>query len=466
MKTKRIYNLTNRHTGRVRGFVLLVTLIVLMVLATLTTSLSMHLSMSKRRQQYMIDYQQARYGVDSGMKFMLNYINRLNFKLINRQDMPDFSDLFVMDQAEFGDFIADWSETVTDEQLDSILREGASLTKPVPLDSDQMLSRLLSIFGGGNETADPNTDALDPFDTDEQLYLVELDPNDVVVPGPYGPPWPLVTEPIEMDLGSSKVTITIEDENAKMPLSWLVTRSKEANKRAENALQTFCEWMAWDNQQLVELQTEIKKATNAIYAKKRYQLNAKPISVKSTRTRTVRSSRTSRTRRTSRSRNVKQTKTKTRPAIAHSTDFAKLFHSTLLDREFLARPLPDTGERVESPLKYLSLWGAQRVNINTAPRHVLEATFALAIDSFDLPDYTQQVILARQEKPIGRIEELKELLGLDQKTMDGLKNYITTTSNFFKVRVTSSSGAASSTAVATIVKDGNKSQRLAILYEL
>ena len=192
-----------------------------------------------------------------------------------------------------------------------------------------------------------------------------------------------------------------------------------------------------------------------------------PLILKTTTTRRAKkpasTSRRSR-RKTSRSRTTRQT-TKKRPAVAHTTDFAKLFHSSLLDREFLAQPLPDSGDRIESPLKYLSLWGAQRVNINTAPRHVLEAAFSLAMDSFDLPEFTQRVIQARKEKPLRKIDELKKLGGLDADTMKKLNNYLTTTSTFFQIRITSHSGNARSSAVATVVKEGKKTQQLAILYE-
>ena len=99
-----------------------------------------------------------------------------------------------------------------------------------------------------------------------------------------------------------------------------------------------------------------------------------------------------------------------------------MFHSSLLDREFLAQPLSDAGEWIESPLKYLSLWGAQRVNVNTAPRHVLEATFSLAMDSFDLPEFTQKLIEKRKEEPLRSIDELKELGGLDSDTMSNLED--------------------------------------------
>ncbi|OQY04279.1 MAG: hypothetical protein B6I25_07165 [Planctomycetales bacterium 4572_13] len=464
-------NKIQQTVSRSAGFVLLVTMIVLVVLASLTTGLAVQMSMAKRRQHYMIEYQRARYGLDSAMKYILNTLPDKNFTLATRDEQPDFSDVFLMNTGEFSEFIASWAETATDEQIEAVLREGASLTQPQPLSSEDMVSGLLSLFGGGTDnTSDANNMGADLYDEDEQLYVVELDPNDVVVPGPYGAPWPLVAEPIDLEIGSCNITITIADENAKMPLSWLVTDSKEANKQAENALKTFCEWMSWDQRQLHDLEAEITGAMDEIHKKKVFKLNPGPIIQKTT-TRTARKPATSRRttrsrRRTSRqSRTTTRTTTKTRPAIAHTTDFAKLFHSSLLDREFLARPLPDTGQRIESPLKYLSLWGAQRVNINTAPRHVLAAAFSLAMDSFDLPEFTQKVIEARKEKPLQKIEELKELGGLDADTMKKLENYLTTTSTFFQIRITSRSGNAHSSAVATVVKEGKKTQQLAIFYE-
>jgi len=453
---------------RPAGFVLLATMIVLVVLASLTAGMAVQMSMARRRQQYMIEYQRARYGLDSAMKYVLNVLPAKNFTLAKREEQPDFSDVFLMDSSEFSEFIASWAETATDEQIEAVLREGASLTQPQPLNTEDMVSGLLSLFGGGG--ADANDSGVDSYEPDEQFYVVELEPNDVVVPGPYGAPWPYVIEPIDLEIGPCKITITIEDENAKMPLSWLVTDSEQANKQAQNALKTFCEWMSWDQGQLRELETTITEAMDEIHKKKAFKLNPGPIILKRTTTRTTKkpasSSRRSRSRRrTSRSRRTRQTTTKTRPAVAHTTDFAKLFHSSLLDREFLARPLPDTGERIESPLKYLSLWGAQRVNVNTAPRHVLEAVFSLAMDSFDLPEFVQKVIQTRKEKPLRKIDELKELGGLDADTMKKLNNYLTTTSTFFQIRIASRSGNARSSAVATVVKEGKKTQQLAILYE-
>jgi hypothetical protein len=466
---------TTRISRHRDGFVLLVTMIVLVALSTLVTGLSVTLSMSRRRQEYMIEYQRARYGLDSAMKYIINEFPNQRFTLADRQEAPDFSDVFLMDRDEYAAFIADWSATATDEQLDAVLKEGASLTNAEPVNTESMLSGLLALFGGGeqDEATDANTLTEDFYDPDKEVVVFELDPNDVQVPGPYGSPWPLAAEPIELEIGPCRVTITIEDENAKMPLSWLVTDSEEANEQARQALETFCEWMAWDPVRLQELEETVQAAMDKVHDEKMFKLNAGPILEKKTtpaarpsaanprsRRRTVRGTQTAQTTQT-----TQTTTTEKRPAIGHTTDFAKLFHSSLLDRELLARPLPDTGERVESPLKYLSLWGAQHVNINTAPRHVLLAAFELATDSFNFPEIAQRVIDKRKEEPFKTLDEFKTLSGFDADTMKTLENYLTTTSTFFKVRVDSRSGSARTSAVATVVKEGRNTQVLMILYE-
>ena len=74
------------------------------------------------------------------------------------------------------------------------------------------------------------------------------------------------------------------------------------------------------------------------------------------------------------------------------------------------------------------------------------------------------MILTRKEKPLQSIDELKDLGRLDADTMKKLENYLTTTSTFFQIHITSRSGNARSSAVATVVKEGKKVQQLGILY--
>ncbi len=149
--------------------------------------------------------------------------------------------------------------------------------------------------------------------------------------------------------------------------------------------------------------------------------------------------------------------------MAHATDFSKLFHSALIDRETLARPIGQKALPDESPLKYLALWGSQRINVNTAPRHVLEAAFTFGGDPVEL---VEKIIQKRKTEPIKKIEDLKDSFYGDSEMITRAQDYLTTTSNFFSIKVVSQSGNARATAVATVIKEGKNVERLAILYGL
>ena len=468
------------------AFALLVTLVVLVVLTALTAGLATRMTMAKRRQQYMIAYQQARYGLDSGLKYILAEMPRTSFTYQSREGMPDFSDVFWMDQAAYSQWIAQWAETATEEQIEAAMKEGASLYEAEPVDVGSLMSRLSSLFGG--DESDPNSMNIEVASSDEpvdeDVYFMELDPNDIDVPGPYGVAWPYVTEPIEFEVGNCMVTITIEDENAKLPLSWLVQSYGENDTSPTfYAMQTFLEWMAEVSEDgtsdLGELEDVLKEDMKTIYGRKKFTMNAGDILIKparsvgTTRYRTVRQRDpktgkivTKRVPITTKSTTTNTTSQK-RPAVAHRTDFAKLFHSSLLEQDRLSVPRQyrGLGDEKETVLKYLGLWGSQRVNINTAPRHILEAAFSLAMTSSEAVDVTDEVILKRQEAPLKKIDEIKELGRLDTDTFDKLKPYITTASTFFKVRVTSHCGNASASAVAAVVKEGKQAETLVVLYD-
>lgn len=426
----------------------MLTVVVLVILVTICYTLSARLTRLKRRQQYMIDYQKSRYACDSGMKLALTIMKDIPLALARRKGEPDFSDVFMMDHDEFEQFKAEWAWRKAEEM--AIERETS--------DSDPTFdTRSLS---EGLDPSDPNFSyGIEMFMSDRNM----TDANSINIPGPYGPQWPLVHEPIEFEIGDSRVTIRIEDENARMPLTWAMTGSVSGNRMAEAAFETFCEWMQMDAFEIDALNEQVAEMGKL----KRFTVSLKPITyIEQTKVKTtsrptstrLRSSRSRLSRAVTRTRTV----TKTRPAIAHTTDFAKLLHSSLLDTERLAWALPNTGYRQESPLKYLALWGSQRVNINTAPRHVLEAAFTFGGDARDI---AQAIITMRQAKPIKDIAELKSKLYGYNDSIRKVEPYITTTSKFFAVKVTARTGVARASSVATVIREGTKVKRIAILSD-
>ena len=444
------------------GVALVVAVVVLAVLSSMLAALSIRITMVKHCQSYRIEYQRARYALDSALKYTITMLPNQKFAVAPREGLPDFSDLFWMSEQQYALFLQNWVSQATDEQVEKVFKEGVSLESMAPLSMSEMLEKMAGIFGVAAD--DPNASTTGQESTDpDTSEIVAIDPNDIEVPGPYGPPWPYVIKPIELEIGPAKVTITIEDENAKLPLAWAITNKDEINKQSEAVLATFGAWMAMDKTELMTLQSQL----NEIYQYKVFELNPSPILLPQPRAATpTRQTRSTRSRRTRRTRTqttppAAQTQPQVRPAIAHATDFAKLFHSGLLDRESLARSVGHTALPNESALKYLALWGSQRVNVNTAPRHVLEAALTFGGDPVEL---TEKIIQKRQEKPIESIDELKKIFYGESQIIEQAKDYLTTTSNFFKIRVVSQSGNARASAVLTVIKEGKNVERLAILY--
>lgn len=473
---KAMMNRTQQTRWRYRppaGVALVVAVVTLAVLSALLAGLSVRVAMVKRRQAYMIEYQRARYALDSAIKYIFSTLPRQNFRLSARQDLPDFSDLFAMNDQQYRIFLQNWAETATDEQIEKVLKPDAVLNKMPPLSSTEMVSHLAALFGVA--VNDPNLplpeqpsmggdSAVDAWDT-----ILEIDPNDVQVPGPYGPPWPYVIEPIELQIGSARAVITIEDENAKMPLAWAMTNRETVNKQAQAVLSTFCDWMGMSDAE----QKTLAKQLEQIAEYKTFELSSSETllqrqSTAST-TRTPQTGRITTTRTAAQTRQVQQQAqaaqaARPRSPAENAADFAKLFHSALLDRQSLARPVGHTALPDESPLKYLALWGSQRVNVNTAPRHVLEA--ALTFGGGDVADLAEKIIRKRQEEPIQKIDDLKDAFYGDSLVIERAKDYLTTTSNFFLIRVVGQSGNARVTAVAAVIKEGRTVEELAILYGL
>jgi hypothetical protein len=143
-----------------------------------------------------------------------------------------------------------------------------------------------------------------------------------------------------------------------------------------------------------------------------------------------------------------------------SSDFAKIFHSSLIDLDLLARPTVESPTRKESALKYISLWATTKVNINAAPRHVLESVFVFGGKEKEIAD---QIILKRRIKPFGTIDDLKKELFSFSDSIDKCKNFISTESTFFTIRISAVSGAARSSVLIAVSREGNQTKRIAMI---
>ena len=434
------------------GIALLVTLVLLVVLSALMLTLSTRMSAQRHRDKYIIDYQSARYARDSAVKYALATLNDMNTPLlIERPNEPDFSDLFMMGEEEYRELLDAWS--LENEEMSSM-----------DMENERRLERDLS---------SPNSKGSSPNDVNGFNDMNGLDhvrtfgdssaPNSMTIRGPYGPSWPFVTEPVEFEIGPAKVRIEIEDENAKYPIGWAVVDDKSIQREAIAGFETFCEWMEVNDVEIDSLADQLKQISEIkpfkINFKTITQMERQPVPTPTTSTsrRTTSRSRV----RPPRMRTVRKTISVAQQITEQSADFAKLCHSSMLDTESLARPTIISETRQESALKYLGMWASRKVNINTAPRHVLEAAFTFGGDA-DL--IAEEIIQRRRIMPFADIEELRRELFRFSNSIEKCEKFITTVSSVFTIKVTAASGVAKASAVIGITKDEKKKiQKIAVI---
>lgn len=448
------------------GVILMITLVILVILATLGYTLTARVAARRHRDQYVIDYSQARYACASAMKYAMTTIGSVQPQLISRPNEPDFSDLFTMSEVDYQKFLAQAARSAkaaADANLSNgqNTRDAGGKTKS---DADAAKRRDAKAKVKKNAKAKKTRDANDAgFGGDVNDVN---DVNDVPeVPGPYGPPWPLVTAALECEIGSAKVKIEVEDENAKYPLNWALITDEKWKALAETGFVTFCEWMGYTPTDIADLREDLGK----IGEFRSYQLEFKPLTKAAEPPPTLRS-RTSRAPSAAGSTTpAKRTLTKTVASPAEqmeqqTADFAKLFHSSLVNADLLSRPSIASDTRRESAMKYLGLWTTRQVNVNTAPRHVLEAalTFGSAADA---PKIAQEIIRLRQVKPFSDIEDVKKGAFRYSDSIDRCKDFLTTASTVFTVKVTAVSGVAQATAIVAVSKEGDKVKQIGVVSD-
>ena len=435
-------NLNNRfRTASRPGFVLLVTLVLLVVISMLGYVLTGRVAAQKYRNQYIIDYQTARYACDSAVKYALAAMEDVNAPLISRPNEPDFSDLFHLSEQEYEQLLADWAAGKFSKKT----AKSADVNDANNVKDTNSLKDFNSIHNvnvAENVTGDANL-AQDINGPNEPN-----DPKSLTIQGPYGPPWPFVIKPVEFKIGSASVRIEVEDENAKYPLGWAMLADEDANDEATASLQTFCEWMGFDLAEMDLLNEDLEKIKEI-----------KPFKLKFD---TVFESKTTKTRMTGRSGRprTRTTTAAVAPASVHLADFAKIFHSSLINNDLLARPTIVSTTRKESALKYMGIWASSEVNVNTAPRNVLEAVFTFGGDA---PKIAEEIIQKRRLKPFETVEDLRKSLFKYSDSIKKCEKYITTHSSFFTIKVTAASGLSTVSSVIAVKKTGNKIERIAMI---
>ena len=407
----------NDRTNR-RAVVLLVTLVLLVVMATLAFVFTSRVAAERYRNQYVVDYQIARYSCDSAAKYALATLEDINdLQIIARPNEPDFSDIFTLSRAEYREFVA-----------------AAAIEKIAAVDSNKTLDNVNDINDVENVENEEIADS-------------------IKIRGPYGAAWPLIVKPSEFEIGKAKVRIEIEDENAKYPLGWAVLGDKDVKRQARAGFETFCEWMDVNSVDIRLLKKQLKEIGEI----KKFKMDFQPIKVTERGKQYIKKS--ERIKRRKGPSRLKP-KTKTLSASVHRTTFAKLFHSSLLDIEPLTRTAIADENARQAAVKYMAMFGSDKVNINTAPRQVLESAFTFGGDADRI---AEEIIQRRRIEPFVDMDDLKKKLMRYSDSIEKCEKYITTTSNFFTIRVTATSGVATASTVIAVIKGNKEIQRIATI---
>jgi hypothetical protein len=439
---------TRNDESKIResGIVLLLTMVVLTVFAILGYTLASRVAAQRHRDNFIIDYTNACYARDSALKYALTVLQDVNdVNFVERPNEPDFSDLFSMTEPKYREMIENWAAELAKRQAEKLKETGEQpqSSDSNELSSDDSTTELLALMEG----IDPNLKYA--VDSNKQTDIYST----ITIRGPYGPVWPYVTEPAEFEIGATTVKIETEDENAKFPAGWAILDNEKAQREAQASTQTFFEWMGYDSDKMEKVNTQLRQ----IAAIKPFKVEFQNVAQREAVTTNTPPRRGARAQRVIyRTRDISGAD----QALKQCKDFSMLFHSTLLDTQMLAEPTITSETRKESALKYMGLWGTTQVNINSAPRNVLEAAFAFGGDAQKIAD---EIIKRRREKAFASIDDLKKDLFRYSDSIDKCKPYITTTSSVYSIHVTATSGVAKASAIVVVMKTGDKIEQVAIL---
>lgn len=458
---------------------MIITIITLVVLSAMLYTLGSRLLRKSHRNQYIIDYQNARYACDSGAKYALAVIGDLNATPISRPNEPDFSDLYRMTQEEYDLILEEYKVQLSyDPNFVDSNMYGSGEDSSVKKESEKLSFAELLEFAKRTEVSesnsyDANSEGANAQDANADLSWDSLsfDAEDgnafdnIYIRGPYGPRWPLVQEPIEFEIGTSKVVIEIEDENAKLPVTWALMKDEKYDRQAKVAVESFLQSMQMERFEIETLQKEF----NRIQDIKSFSVDMNSPVITTTKDVPVQQSRRSRTarRRSKQAELVAEQKKKVtekteRSKVLGLTDFSKISNSLLMYTSILEKPAIESLDRTESAYKYIGLWGDHQVNINTAPRNVLEAAFTFGGDEAAVAD---EIIRLRKIKPFTSIEELSKALYRYNDTIEKSKPFIITKSNVFTVRITAYSGTAKASVITAVLKDEKNVQNIVVILK-
>lgn len=119
----------------------------------------------------------------------------------------------------------------------------------------------------------------------------------------------------------------------------------------------------------------------------------------------------------------------------------------------------ETPEKARRILAGTTVYSAGRVNLNTAPKAVLESLSTRMTESL-----AQTILDVREKKRFEKVEELQDLLGMDENLFAELEDRVEVRGKYYRLVATGNSGSAQ-VRMGAIAKRGEEGIRLILLKE-
>ncbi|MCP4710213.1 MAG: general secretion pathway protein GspK, partial [Planctomycetes bacterium] len=266
------------------------------------------------------------------------------------------------------------------------------------------------------QAADPNQISTDPNQPLSQSQPQELLAN---IPIEDELPW-FVLSKKTYQINGADVTVEIHDESAKWPIVWLLTSPFDRNNRSSNAekgLKDYADFFRID-------QGDFENAVNLIHAMgDALPLPPPPVSYSGTGLRMAPKGRTG---------GYIQLLTEEQDRHKMMGNFARYWYE-----HYDLRPSdPLQKDRFNTNISFaecVSLWGAFHININTAPRELLETVF----EPIGMSKYQMDALMNyRQSNPFSAPSQLREIDRIPANMRNNLLPLIVVKSRTFTVHVT------------------------------
>ncbi|MBN1765713.1 MAG: general secretion pathway protein GspK [Sedimentisphaerales bacterium] len=419
---KRIPGQHERH-----GFTLLLTLVTLILLASIMVQFQLDTTVHLRASSYRADQIQCRYAAESALVIAGQLIK---------------------------DKLKQSQETKTNVSLPS--------SSPDTEDDKALLQAMEDLMGSDmteepNQLGDPNEE--NPNDYSED-FLFDAERDKL-------PPYIFLKKTIK--IGKAEVDIEIQDENSKFPVFWILySPYQKQAKYVDDALETLAELLETNYsayKDTIQYTRDIGRPL-AVPEPDRYLQQRKYTRGSrkgQTSWRYTRSRRTISTRRSARNAG-KQPKTLS-PEELQSQQYQKMgMFATEWNHQFKHGELKESlGSRLENRPgtfnDYLGYWGNQRININTAPREVIEAAFKPIGMT---PELAQAIVTHRKEVSLGRgtinlkkLEDIDTSIKVDDEIHQAIRYLALPASDTFSIRIKARLGRARYNLTSGMYKSRN-----------